>query len=159
MRKLLVTIALGATIVATQAAAQDSAPPPPPPGVAPMAGGEGRHHHGGWAQEDMTRAQAQQMADTMFQRFDLNHDGVVTRQEAEQARAQMGFGGDRVEKMIDRAFGTAQSLTLQQFEAQSLARFDRDDLNHDGVVTAAERQQARAQLKAERASGQNPGQQ
>src|SRR5262249_31145043 len=156
MKKLLVTIALGATIVATQAAAQDSAPPPP--GVAPMAGG-GRHHGGGWAQQDMTRAQAQQLADGMFQRFDLNHDGVVTRQEAEQARAQMGFGGERIEKMIDRAFGPAQSLTLQQFEAQSLARFDRDDLNHDGVVTAAERQQARAQLKAERAAGQNPGQQ
>jgi len=137
MKKLLVTIALGAAIAATQAAAQDA--PPPPPGVAPMTGGEGRHHHGGWAQEDMTRAQAQQMADAMFQRFDLNHDGVVTRQEAEQARAQMGFGGERVEKMIDRAFGSAQSLTLQQFEAQSLARFDRDDLNHDGVVTAAER--------------------
>jgi len=157
MKKLLVTIALGAAIAATQAAAQDA--PPPPPGDAPMAGGEGRHHHGGRAQEDMTRAQARQMADGMFQRFDLNHDGVVTRQEAEQARAQMGFGGERVEKMIDRAFGSAQSLTLQQFEMQSLARFDRDDLNHDGLVTAAEREQARAQLKAERASGQNPGQQ
>jgi len=157
MKKLLVTIALGAAIAATQAAAQDA--PPPLPGDAPMAGGEGRHHHGGRAQEDMTRAQARQMADGMFQRFDLNHDGVVTRQEAEQARAQMGFGGERVEKMIDRAFGSAQSLTLQQFEMQSLARFDRDDLNHDGVVTAAEREQARAQLKAERASGQNPGQQ
>jgi len=157
MKKLLVTIALGAAIAATQAAAQDA--PPPPPGDAPMAGDEGRHHHGGRAQEDMTRAQAQQMADGMFQRFDLNHDGVVTRQEAEQARAQMGFGGERVEKMIDRAFGSAQSLTLQQFEMQSLARFDRDDLNHDGLVTAAEREQARAQLKAERASGQNPGQQ
>jgi len=157
MKKLLVTIALGAAIAATQAAAQDA--PPPPPGDAPMAGGEGRHHHGGRAQEDMTRAQARQMADGMFQRYDLNPDGVVTRQEAEQARAQMGFGGERVEKMIDRAFGSAQSLTLQQFEMQSLARFDRDDLNHDGVVTAAEREQARAQLKAERASGQNPGQQ
>ena len=52
----------------------------------------------------------------------------------------------------------AQSITLQQAEAQALARFDRDDLNHDGVVTAAERQQARAALKAARAAGQNPGQ-
>jgi Ca2+-binding EF-hand superfamily protein len=92
------------------------------------------------------------MADRMFQRFDLNHDGTVTREEAEQARQQMGFGGDRAAKMIDRVFGTAQSVTLQQFETQSLARFDRDDLNHDGTVTAAERQQARAQLKAERAA-------
>jgi hypothetical protein len=58
--------------------------------------------------------------------------------------------------MINRMFGDAQSITLQQAEAQALARFDRDDLNHDGVVTAAERQQVRAQLKAAR--GQSPGQ-
>jgi hypothetical protein len=135
MKQLLVTVALGATMISTQALAQD-------------AGGQ---RGGGWAQRDETRAQAQQMADSMFQRFDLNHDGAVTRQEAEQARAQLGFASDRVEKMIARTFGDAQSLTLQQFEAQALARFDRDDLNHDGTVTAAERQQVRAQLKAQRA--------
>jgi len=132
MNKLLVTIALGATIVSTQALAQE---------------------RGGWMQ-DMTRAQAQQQADGMFQRFDINHDGVVTLQEAEQVASQFG-GGDRIQRMIDRTFGAAQSLTLPQFEAQALARFDRDDLNHDGVVTVAERQQARAALKAERA-GQAP---
>jgi hypothetical protein len=141
MKKLLVTIALGATIVSTQA----------------LARGADHGDRSGWAQQDMTRQQAQQMADAMFQRFDLNHDGTVTRQEAEQARAQMGFGSERAEKMIARVFGDTQSLTLAQFEAQSLARFDRDDLNHDGTVTAAERQQARAQLKAERAA-QPPGQ-
>lgn len=132
MMKLLVTIALGATIVATPALAQE---------------------RGGWAGRDMTRQQAQQQADMMFQRVDLNHDGIVTRQEAEQLAAQ--FGG-RGERMVDRMFGDAQSLTLQQAEAQALARFDRDDLNHDGVVTAAERQQARAMLKAQRAA-QGPG--
>jgi hypothetical protein len=51
--------------------------------------------------------------------------------------------------MIERMFGDAQSVTLQQFEAQSLARFDAADLNHDGVVTAAERQQARAMRAAQ----------
>jgi len=138
MKTLLVTIALGAAMLSTQALAQE-------------AGGQG----GGWAMQDQTRAQAQQMADGMFQRLDLNHDGTVTRQEAEQAAAQYG-AGERAQKMIDRAFGTAQSLTLQQFEAQALARFDRDDLNHDGVVTVAERQQIRAQLKAERGAAENP---
>jgi hypothetical protein len=131
MKTLLFTLALGATIASTAAAAQDQ-----------------RGGRGGWMQ-DMTRAQAQQMADAMFQRFDLNHDGTVTRQEADQAGAQYG---DRAQRMIDRVFGSAQSLTLQQFEAQQLARFDRDDLNHDGTVTSAERQQARAALKAERAA-------
>ena len=134
MKRLLVTIALGAAAVSTQAIAQE---------------------RGGWAMQDQTRAQAQQRADGMFQRFDVNHDGVVTRQEAEQAAAQYG-AGDRAQKMIDRTFGTAQSLTLPQFEAQALARFDRDDLNHDGVVTVAERQQIRAQRKAERAEQAPP---
>lgn len=128
MRKLLVAVALGATIVSTGALAQEYA---------------------GRAQKDMTRAEAQQRADAMFQRFDLNHDGVVTRAEAQQAVSQFG-GGERAQRMIDRVFGAAQSITLQQFEAQSLARFDAEDLNHDGVVTAAERQQARAARKAER---------
>jgi hypothetical protein len=136
MKNLVVGIALGAMIVSTQALAQDSG------------------DRGGWMQHDMTRAQAQQRAEAMFQRFDVNHDGVVTRQEAEQAAAQ--FGG-RGERMIDRLFAGAQSITLQQAQTQALARFDRDDLNHDGVVTAAERQQARAALKAQRAT-QNPGQ-
>jgi Ca2+-binding EF-hand superfamily protein len=139
MKTLLVTMALGAATISTQALAQDGA-------------GE----RGGWAMQDQTRAQAQLRADAMFQRFDLNHDGTVTRQEAEQAASQFGAGG-RAEKMIDRVFGAAQSLTLQQFEAVSLARFDRDDLNHDGTVTVAERQQVRAQLKAERAAAENPG--
>jgi Ca2+-binding EF-hand superfamily protein len=100
-------------------------------------------------QQDMSRDQARQMADQMFQRFDVNHDGVVTRDEVQQALSQFG-GGKRAERMIDRMFGDSQSLTLQQAEGQALARFDRDDLNHDGVVTVAERQQARAALKAQR---------
>jgi hypothetical protein len=133
MIKFEILAALGAVVAASQVDAQ------------------GR----GGMQQDMTRAQAQQQADAMFQRFDLNHDGVITRQEAEQAAAQYGAGG-KAERMIDRIFGDSQSITQQQFEAQALARFDRDDANHDGVVTAAEREQARAQLKAER-GGQTPG--
>ena len=103
---------------------------------------------GGWMQRDMTRQQTQQMTDMMFQRLDLNRDGVLTRQEAEQGAAQMGGGeqgrgGGRAERMIARLFGDQQSVTLAQAEAQALARFDAQDLNHDGVVSAAEREQAR----------------
>jgi Ca2+-binding EF-hand superfamily protein len=106
---------------------------------------------GGGMQRDQTRQEAQQRADMMFQMMDANRDGTVTRTEAEQAAAQFaarsggdeGRGGGRIQCMIDQAFGTAQSLTQAQFEAQALARFDAMDLNHDGVVTAAERQQAR----------------
>jgi Ca2+-binding EF-hand superfamily protein len=105
------------------------------------------------------------MADGMFQQFDVNHDGVVTRAEAEQVAGQMAAarggggangdrGGGRAERMISRVFGNAQSLTLAQFEAQALARFDAQDLNHDGIVSAAERQQAREQRQAQQSPGQ-----
>jgi hypothetical protein len=56
--------------------------------------------------------------------------------------------------MIAQAFGDAQSVTLQQFEAKALARFDAQDLNHDGTVTAAERQQAREQRAQTQSQGQ-----
>jgi hypothetical protein len=139
MKKYVLAAALGAVIASAPAVAQDR-------------GDEGRQ---------LTRQDAQAMADAMFQRFDLNHDGVVTRDEAQQALAQFTQGAsgkrsDKAEKMLDRFFGTSQSVSQQQFEAVSLARFDRDDLNHDGVVTPAERAQARAQLKADRAA--KPGQ-
>ena len=127
MRTLLAGIALGAAIISTSAIAQEA---------------------GGSMQQDMTRQQAQQRADQMFQRFDINHTGLITRQQAEQMAAQFG---DRGQRMVDRIFGSAQSLTLQQFEAQQLARFDAMDLNHDGTVTAAEREQARQQMRAQRA--------
>ena len=116
MKKFVLTAALGAVIVSVPAFAQDH---------------EGR---------DVTRQDAQAMADMMFQRFDLNHDGTVTRQEVDQARAAMGNGGGkRADKMVERIFGDSQSITLQQLEAQAMAKFDREDVNHDGVVTAAER--------------------
>ena len=137
----MVMIALGASIVAAPAIAQGP----------------------GGGQRDQTRAEAQQRADMIFQMIDSNHDGVVTREEAQQAAAQFGSrggdngrGGGRMQRMIDEAFGNSPSLTLQQFEAKALARFDAEDLNHDGVLTAAERQQARQMRQGEGAQGQAP---
>jgi hypothetical protein len=146
MKNLLVTIALGATFVSAPALAQQD------------AGG------GGYMQRDQTRAEAQQRADMMFQMLDANKDGTVTKAEAEAALAQFqaarggddqagGRGAGRMQRMLDQAFGTAESLTQAQFDAGVLARFDAQDLNRDGTVTAAERQQLRAQRQAQ---GQAP---
>ena len=132
MKVLLVTLALGATLISTQAFAQDGSR---------------------WANRNETRQEAVQRADRTFDRFDFNHQGVITRQQAEQLVQQYG-AGRRGQRMIERMFGDSQSLTRQQAEAEALAKFDRDDLNHNGVVTPAEREQA----KAMRAAGQNPGQ-
>jgi hypothetical protein len=144
MKNLIVAIALGAAVIGTPAVAQA-------PG-----GGQG----GGWQQRDQTRAEAQQRADTMFQMLDANKDGNVTKAEADAALAQFqaarggddqagGRGAGRMQRMIDQAFGTAQSLTQAQFEALALTRFDAQDLNHDGTVTAAEREQMRAQRQGQ----------
>src|SRR5947209_9940501 len=146
MQKLIVTIALGAAVIATPvlAQAQDS----------------GRRA-GGYMQRDQTRAEAQQRADMMFQMLDSNKDGTVTKAEAQAALTQMeaarggdsqGRGAGRMQRMLDQAFGASGSLTLAQFQAQALARFDAMDLNRDGTVTVAERQQMRAQ----RAQAQAP---
>lgn len=107
---------------------------------------------GNWLQADQTRQQAQQRADMMFQRLDANHDGVITRQESEQAAARLSGtrGSQRAARLIERLFAQGDSVTQAQFEAQALARFDRQDLNHDGVVTADERQQSRSQRRQER---------
>jgi hypothetical protein len=131
----IASIALGAALIPAAAFAQDVAV-------------------GGFPIQNLTRQQAQQTADSIFERLDVNHDGTVTRQEAEKVREQMGMGGERAQKMIDRTFGVSQSLTLKQFEDQQLARFDRQDLDHDGVVTAAERQQARALRQAAKTDAQ-----
>ena len=136
MKTLAFIAAAAVAAISTQAQAQAEPQVAPPPGAG---------QRGGWMQADMTRLKAQQMADGLFQQLDLNHDGTLTREEANQARSAIGGGGgDRATRMIARVFGDAQAITLVQFEGQALARFDRQDLNHDGVVTADERQQARA---------------
>ena len=142
MKYLLMTAALGAALVSTQALAQDQS------------------GHGGFKKEQ-TRQEAQQRADMMFQMLDANRDGTVTKLEAEQALAQFeaarggegGHGVGRMQKMIEQGFAASNALTQQQFEAQMLARFDAMDLNHDGLVSPEEKEAARAQREA-----QKPGQ-
>jgi hypothetical protein len=137
MIQSLFVAAAAVAAVASQAQAPVSAQAQ----TAPQAG-----QRGNWLQADMTRQQAQQRADMLFQKLDTNRDGVLTRAEAEQAAAQMGGKGNggRGGRMLERLFDKSASITQAQFEAQSLSRFERQDLNHDGVVTADERQQARA---------------
>ena len=119
----------------------------------------------------------QQMQDRMFDRMDLNHDGSITREEMAQAHAQMrermqqhrgqgeahGMGRGPMGRHRmgmgmgmgmgdgprgEGRFGAQGDFTLDQMRDRALQRFDRLDLNHDGVVTAAEREQARAQMRS-----------
>src|SRR3954453_7643231 len=122
--KLFLAIALS-TAFPVAASAQETATAPAP-APAPQL-------RGNWLQADRTRQQALQMADTLFQRLDANHDGTLTRQEAEQATGAMGGGGERAQRMIGRAFGDAQSVTQADFEARALARFDEQALNNNAA--------------------------
>ena len=72
MNKLLITAALGAALVSTPLLAQQD-------------GGRG------YGQRDQTRAEAQQRADMMFQMIDANHDGTVTKAEAQAKGRQMAI--------------------------------------------------------------------
>ena len=142
MKRLLSTLALGAGVLIASTAA--------------FAAPSGSMDQGS-AKPDMTRLQAQQRADNLFEMFDVNHDGVVTRTEAQQVGQQLlaqrassgkdsapGIGGHTL-KFLEHAFAGAQTVTRQQFEQAMLAHFDSMDLNHDGLLTAAERDQGRAQ--------------
>ena len=135
MTKYLLIAAAAA--LASPALAQEPVPAPQAQ-AAPEASLRGNR-----LQADQTRSQALQRADLMFQRLDSNRDGTLTREEAQSAGPQMGRGGPRVERLMTRLFGDAQSVTQAQFQAQALARFDRLDLDRNGVITAAERQQGR----------------
>ena len=103
---------------------------------------------------DITREQARERADELFNRFDLNHDGYVSRDEAEFLGRKLlllraatgrdgapGIGGHTL-RFLKRRFAGVDSATKEQFEAAFLAHFDDMDSNHDGVLTAAERMQA-----------------
>jgi len=111
------------------------------------------HPHGEPAtpQPDLTRAEALQRAESLFATFDVNHDGLFTRAEARSVGGKLlleraalhrdvapGIGGHTL-RYMERTFAHAQAVTLPQFEAAMLAHFDEMDVNHDGILTAAER--------------------
>lgn len=82
------------------------------PGPGPVRGGD----------REVTRAEAVQHAQRMFDRLDLDRDGTVTREEARSAHRQ------RAEQRMER-------------------RFQRMDLDGDGAVTLAEMRQARERMR------------
>jgi Ca2+-binding EF-hand superfamily protein len=108
-----------------------------------------------------------------FGRLDANNDGNISRAEWDQAQAQRaqrmserraqagqgeragrprGMRGMRGMRAMRgnhgaRMFGEQGYITREQMRERALARFDRLDANRDGIVTAAERQQARDRMR------------
>jgi len=103
---------------------------------------------------DITREQARARAQQLFATFDVNGDGIVTREEAKTVGRRLllqhaatgrdtapGIGG-RTRKYLENAFAGMQWVTEQQFEDTFLAHFDQMDTDHDGILTSAERSAA-----------------
>jgi Ca2+-binding EF-hand superfamily protein len=130
MKPLIFAIVCSSAILSSQAGAQSSGAPPEP---------------------DLTREQARDRAEQLFATFDINHDGVVTRKEAQSVGRRLmmrraatgrdvapGIGGHTL-RFLEHAFAGMPSVTEQQFEQAFLAHFDQMDVNHDGILTATER--------------------
>jgi len=143
--KLLTTVALAAIITSTASVAATS--------------------DSSTASPDITRQVAWQRADRLFTLLDADHDGILTRDEARVSGSRLmaermatghdpapGIGGHTL-KYFERALETRSSVGRQQFEQVMLAHFEQMDTNHDGMVSVAEREQARAS-RAEQRQGQ-----
>jgi len=141
------------------------------------------HDMGDHPTGDMTRAQAMQMANShfdrmdvnkdgkldradreamharmaseMFDRTDANHDGMISRDEWNAGAAKMtqmhgqGMRGRPTMRhmgMMADADGD-RAISRDEFQKRALEHFDRVDANHDGTISAAEREQAHAAMR------------
>ena len=91
-----------------------------------------------------------------FQRLDKDGNGALSPTEF-AARGERGEGRSGGRGRLGRGGGKGVdangdgTLSRAEFQARALARFDRGDLDRNGVLTAAERQQAREGVRAQRA--------
>jgi len=101
-------------------------------------------------------------ADQRFARMDADKSGQISRAEFDAADEQrmgkrggpdgarkMGRGGMHHGMARGGPQGPKADVTLAQFRATALARFDRQDANRDGTVTPAERKASREAMRAE----------
>lgn len=98
----------------------------------------------------ITRAEAQAMAKQRFAQMDIDKDGKLTKADREAAQAARKEAGQSDGKKrragAKRGGGMGQGMggrmpsdmTEAEFEAQTMERFGRADMNSDGVIDAAE---------------------
>ena len=98
------------------------------------------------------------MAAEMFDRADTNKDGMISREEWNAGAARLaemrdhGGPGMRGRPMMRHMAMMADAdgdhaVSRQEFMARALEHFDRADANHDGKISAAEREQAHAAMR------------
>jgi hypothetical protein len=116
----------------------------------------------------ITRAEFMEARLAPLRRLDADGDGTITRAEAEAARArapERPMGPERAEGPPPGPRGEARGprrgerglgqlpITLAQAEARAAEGFARFDLDGDGRVTAAEREELESRMWAARAGG------
>jgi EF hand len=108
---------------------------------------------------DIHRADVDTRVRERFGRADLNHDGAITQDEITTIVGMMQANGappqaaERIQAMFARDAQNGR-ITIADIVQRQLATFDAADANHDGTLTVAEQQAARAAAGAEQ--GQAP---
>jgi Ca2+-binding EF-hand superfamily protein len=124
------------------------------PAAAQMAG-----EHRARMAEPMTRASVEAMVQAKFARVDANHDGFVTREEADARRAEARGRMEARHGDMEARRGemTARGGDMQgRMRERQAERFDRLDANKDGSISRAEFDAAFA-ARAERRGEDGPG--
>jgi len=155
-----------AALVAAAAVPAFAQPPapvaPPAPAATPPAAAEAPRFL-----RPVTRAEVQAQVQAAFARLDANHDGFVTREEAQAGRpprpegapagAGGGFrgGGTMFARFGGRGFDEMDAnhdgkVSLAEVNAFAMRIFDRFDTNKDGTISPEERQAAREAFRAAR---------
>jgi pimeloyl-ACP methyl ester carboxylesterase len=161
-------IVLAALAAAAAAPALAQPPAPVAPAAPPAAAAPAEAPR---FMRPVTRAEVQAQVQAAFARLDANHDGFVTREEAEAGRPPRpegapaagrggfrGGGGNMFARFGGRGFDemdTNRDNKVSQAEVTAFAMriFDRFDTNKDGTISPEERQAAREAFRAARQGG------
>ena len=169
MKAFLIGSAIAALTTTTTGIAI-AQPAPPPPGVAqgtaplppraPMPprapDGERVMHVQVMSDHVMTRDEVVAHVRKMFERLDTNHDGYVTREEANAFMGSMDGMREHMEGMRQRMDGMRGRMENMHFQVRSegpedrAALFDKLDTNHDGVISREEFMKGRAEMREKR---------
>ncbi len=97
----------------------------------------------------VTQAEARAAADERFERADVNNDGKLTKDEAEDSRKlrRAERRQERFSKMDKNGDG---KIAEDEFEGRKSKHFSKIDANEDGFLTKEEMEQHHAKKKGHR---------
>lgn len=93
---------------------------------------------------EQARLVEQRRLDAEFTRLDTNHDGQLSKSEFMASAPPLHPRNTPQQIIAAMDSNKDGKISVQEFEARPLASFEKLDTNHDGTVTAAEIQAARA---------------